>query len=62
MMPKRDSNYLKIKKLWKKHNIAKGKGDIVEAIKVGEKIVALQKKMDIGYIADFSHLKEIKIE
>jgi len=58
---KKDSNYLKIKKLWKAHNIAKGKGDVSEAIIVGKKIQKLQIKMDIGYVADFSHLEELKI-
>ncbi|GEM_PF-4312133 len=62
-MPKKnkDSNFLKIKKLWKAHNIAKGKGDISQAIIVGKKIQKLQIKMDIGYVADFSHLEELKI-
>lgn len=61
-MPKvrKDSNYLKLKKLWKKHNIAIGQGDVELALKIGKKIVALQKKMGIGYVADFSHL-EMKI-
>ena len=57
---KKDSNFLKIRKLWKKHNIAKGVGDIELAIITGKKIVALQTKMDIGYVADFSHLEEMK--
>ncbi len=59
---KKDSNFLKLKKLWTKHNIAKGEGDIESAKSIGKKIQALQKKMDIGYVADFSHLEEIKIE
>jgi hypothetical protein len=58
---RKDSNYLKLKKLWKKHNIAKGSGDLEKAKLEGKKIIALQKKMKIGYVADFSHLEEIKI-
>jgi hypothetical protein len=58
---KKDSNFLKLKKLWKKHNIAIGNGEVQLAIQTGKKIIALQKKMKIGYIADFSHLSEIKI-
>jgi len=58
---KKDSNYLKLKKLWTKHNIAIGEGDIQTAKITGVKIIALQTKMNIGYVADFSHLEEIKI-
>ena len=55
---KKDSNYLKLKKLWKLHNIAKGAGDNKEALSVGKKIQRLQIKMRIGYVADFSQLEE----
>ena len=55
---KKDSNYLKLKKLWTKHNIAKGQGDIKEALSIGKKIQRLQIKMRIGYVADFSKLEE----
>jgi len=58
---KKDSNYLKLKKLWKLHNISKGKGDLKEAINIGKKIQRLQIKMKVGYVADFSYLSEIKI-
>jgi hypothetical protein len=58
---KKDSNYLKLKKLWRIHNIAKGDGDLESAKKTGKKIVNLQRKMNIGYVADFTHLEEIKL-
>lgn len=60
-MPKKDSNYLKLKKLWKKHKIAIGDGDLELAKSTGKKISTLQVRMNIGYVADFSHLEDIKL-
>lgn len=59
---KKDSNFLKLKKLWKKHNIAIGSGDIELAKTIGKKIITLQKTMGIGYVADFTHLEENEVE
>ena len=59
-MPKKDSNFLKLKKLWKKHNIAIGSGDIELAKSIGKTIQILQKKMGIGYVADFTHLEQLE--
>lgn len=56
---KKDSNFLKLRKLWTKHNIAKGEGDLELALSIGKKIQKLQTKMNIGYVADFSILEEM---
>jgi len=59
-MPKKrktNPNYNKLKKLWNKYNILKGESDIKGATKTAEKIIKLQKKMKIGYVADFPELR-----
>lgn len=54
----RDAYWFSLKKLWRKHNIAKGRCDILEAQKTAKAILECQEKLGIPK-SDFTELLNV---